>query len=158
MSKHYDNWERLVVAVLRRQQDREIALCPSTDSSAFSSRSSSFSREFYDHLHDAIIKNQNIPFSLSTYTSYLEDERNGKKSYMVGAKDLIITFGNNSVKWQWRFDDNYSREVAEMCSPGRFDVRAKIAAGTLNPRTVYGAYLVYKLRETAEGWRRPRGV
>ena len=43
--------------------------------------------------------------------SYLEDERNGKKSYMVGAKDLIITFGNNSVKWQWRFDDNYSRYV-----------------------------------------------
>ncbi|KAL2463284.1 Serine/threonine-protein phosphatase PP1 isozyme 4 [Forsythia ovata] len=42
MSNNYDNWERLVEAVLRREHDREIALSYSRESS-FSSRSSSFS-------------------------------------------------------------------------------------------------------------------
>lgn len=44
-----------------------------------------------------------------------------------------------------------------MCSSGRFDVRARIGAGMLNPRTVYGAHLVYKLRETAEGVETAKG-
>ncbi|KAL1548365.1 putative F-box protein PP2-B12 [Salvia divinorum] len=230
MSKHYDNWERLVVAVLRRQHDREIAQRRSTNSSAFSSRSSSFNCEFYDQLHGAIIKysnNQNFPFSSSstvsnslasdkqggeitterkkkfpqlkrqqttpaswqrpssgsksrflnpsrsknTYMnyappsrpswckqSYLEDERNAKKSYMVGAKDVIITFGNDSGNWEWRFDDDDFREVAELRSSWTLDVGAKMGAGLLKARSVYAAYLVYKLTETAEGLESAKGI
>ncbi|XP_022858422.1 probable serine/threonine-protein kinase PIX13 isoform X2 [Olea europaea var. sylvestris] len=41
MSNNYDNWERLVVAVLRREKDRQLALAPSRESS-ISSVSSSF--------------------------------------------------------------------------------------------------------------------
>ena len=44
--------------------------------------------------------------------SYLEDERNGKKSYMVGAKDLTIAFGNDSRNWEWRFEDDSRYESA----------------------------------------------
>ncbi|KAL2463286.1 Serine/threonine-protein phosphatase [Forsythia ovata] len=42
MSNNYDNWERIVEAVLRREHDREIALSYSRESS-FNSTSSSFS-------------------------------------------------------------------------------------------------------------------
>ncbi|KAK4430030.1 Integrin-linked protein kinase [Sesamum alatum] len=42
MSKNYDNWEKLVEAVLRREQLRQIALSDSTTCSYISSASSSF--------------------------------------------------------------------------------------------------------------------
>ncbi|XP_073158615.1 BRASSINOSTEROID INSENSITIVE 1-associated receptor kinase 1-like isoform X1 [Henckelia pumila] len=48
MSMVYDNWERLVAAVLKREQLREIALCPSFSSS------SSFSSDFrFDPSHSS---------------------------------------------------------------------------------------------------------
>lgn len=60
MSKNYDNWERLVRVVLRRERDRAIALRHSTDDSSISSTSSSsfdhaFSSpfQFDHHLHNS---------------------------------------------------------------------------------------------------------
>lgn len=51
MSVVYDNWERLVEAVLDREKLRQIALCPSFDSvlSDFSSRFS-FDSSLQDHV------------------------------------------------------------------------------------------------------------
>ncbi|KAL2551214.1 putative serine/threonine-protein kinase PIX13 [Forsythia ovata] len=49
MSNNYDNWERLVGAVLRREQFRQLALAHSRESST-SSLSSSFSFRF-ESLH-----------------------------------------------------------------------------------------------------------
>ncbi|KAK6127700.1 hypothetical protein DH2020_038540 [Rehmannia glutinosa] len=46
MSKNYDNWERLVEAVLRRGLLRELALCDSTSPSIISSASSSFNHGY----------------------------------------------------------------------------------------------------------------
>ncbi|KAG6431252.1 hypothetical protein SASPL_109330 [Salvia splendens] len=99
MSNQYDNWERL-----RRQHDREIALCPSTNSSPFSSRSSSFNSEFYYQLHSAIIKhsnNPNFPFSSATMASnslvkiVVRVSMNDKKSL---CKALKITTGISGIE------------------------------------------------------------
>ncbi|KAL2558694.1 ubiquitin-conjugating enzyme E2 10-like [Forsythia ovata] len=46
MSRNYDNWERLVVAVLRREKDREVA-CSDSRSTSFSSNSIS---SYFDEL------------------------------------------------------------------------------------------------------------
>lgn len=49
MSKNYDNWEKLVGAVLRRELLRHLALCNSRDSSCLTSPSSSFNLGSDDH-------------------------------------------------------------------------------------------------------------
>ncbi|KAK6153990.1 hypothetical protein DH2020_013629 [Rehmannia glutinosa] len=46
MSKNYDNWERLVEALLRREVLRELASCDSTSPSIISSASSSFNHGY----------------------------------------------------------------------------------------------------------------
>ncbi|KAG8373849.1 hypothetical protein BUALT_Bualt11G0068000 [Buddleja alternifolia] len=48
MSKNYDNWERLVAAVLRREELKRIALSSSLESSTNNSESSSISSPTYD--------------------------------------------------------------------------------------------------------------
>ena len=50
------------------------------------------------------------------------------------------------------------REVAELCSSWTLDVGAKMGAGVLKARSVYAAYLVYKLGETAEGLETAKGI
>ncbi|XP_073151987.1 BRASSINOSTEROID INSENSITIVE 1-associated receptor kinase 1-like [Henckelia pumila] len=55
MSMVYDNWERLVAAVLKREQLREIALCPSFSSS--SSFSSDFRFDPSDSSHVSAVAN-----------------------------------------------------------------------------------------------------
>ncbi|KAG6431254.1 hypothetical protein SASPL_109332 [Salvia splendens] len=76
---------------------------------------------------------------------------------MVRGKDLIIAFGNDLGNWDWRLDDD-SREVAELCSSWMLDIGAEMGAGVLKARSVYAAYLVYKLRETAEGLEKVKGI
>ncbi|XP_047946445.1 uncharacterized protein LOC125192827 [Salvia hispanica] len=101
MSNHYDNWERLVEAVLRRQHDREIALCPSTNSSPSSSRSSSFDSEFYDQLHAAIIKYSNsqiFPFPSATMVKIVVMlSMNDEKSRTKALKLTVEISGIQSV-------------------------------------------------------------
>lgn len=46
MSAVYDNWERLVSAVLKREELRRIALCESFDTSISTDFSSRFSIDF----------------------------------------------------------------------------------------------------------------
>ncbi|XP_022878711.1 uncharacterized protein LOC111396526 isoform X1 [Olea europaea var. sylvestris] len=56
MSRNYDNWERLVGAVLRREQDREVALADSR-STSFSSISISLD---FDEQSLSLPREQNV--------------------------------------------------------------------------------------------------
>ncbi|KAL2542183.1 Uncharacterized protein Adt_03161 [Abeliophyllum distichum] len=57
MSMNYDNWERLVGAVLRREQDREVA-CSDSRSTGFSSNS--ISLDFDELSLNFLIEEQNL--------------------------------------------------------------------------------------------------
>ncbi|KAL7145163.1 hypothetical protein ABFS83_07G061700 [Erythranthe nasuta] len=153
MSKNYDNWERLVAAMLLREKLRWLAMVESRDASTISSRSSSFNSSLYFPVHningrrhhqlsfdEAAAMNgfrrdsfrfmdnedQETTFRPAEQ-NFSFDEKTGKKCYMMGARDLNISHGNSSQNWKWRFDaDSRFAEVAELDSVWRLDIRAKI--------------------------------
>ncbi|KAL0456780.1 UNVERIFIED_CONTAM: F-box protein [Sesamum latifolium] len=84
--------------------------------------------------------------------SFFLDETTGKKCCIVGARDLKISQADRPQNWNWRFDaDSRFSEVAELRSALRLDIREKIKARMLQPRTVYAACLVFKIVEEAAG-------
>ncbi|KAL2558709.1 ubiquitin-conjugating enzyme E2 10-like [Forsythia ovata] len=86
MSKNYDNWERLVGAVLRREKDREVA-CSDSRSTSFSSNSISLD---FDELS----------LSLPREEQNLDNGgRNSRFDYMASSStnDLIAM---NMFRWQ----------------------------------------------------------
>ncbi|KAL0388237.1 UNVERIFIED_CONTAM: F-box protein PP2-B1 [Sesamum radiatum] len=151
MSKNYDNWERLVAAVLLREELRRIALSPSSigsQSSAFTSPSrdladGNFSSERFLHMDHQ---------EMTCRPRFFLDKMTGKNCCMVGARDLKILLADSPKNWKWRFDaDSRFSEVAELRSVLRLDIQAKIKAQKLQPRTVYAACLVFKIAEEAVG-------
>ncbi|CAN0860800.1 F-box protein PP2-B10 [Linum grandiflorum] len=81
------------------------------------------------------------------------------KTVMIGAKDLRITWGENSKHWKWRSDpDSRLGEVAELSNVWWFDVRGKIDMGTnrmlmtLPEKATYVAYFVFKMSSNAQGF------
>ncbi|KAL7105731.1 hypothetical protein ACP275_07G062900 [Erythranthe tilingii] len=111
MSKNYDNWEKLVGAVLKKEQLRQIALCRDLSSSSSSSSSSSTSS-----------------FS-STRTSLFHHQ------FLVynGLRQLM--YPHPAQQFMGCF------EVVEVDSVSSVDIRGKIKTRLLSPRTIYGAYL-----------------
>ncbi|KAI3469951.1 hypothetical protein Pfo_026614 [Paulownia fortunei] len=66
------------------------------------------------------------------------DRRTGSKSYIVGAGDLAITWGDISQYWKWKpHADSRSSEM--------YSLSGKIKTRMLSPNTTYAAYLVFKL-------------
>lgn len=134
MSDHYDNWERLVGAVSRREQYRRLALSHSrTPSNSTTSQSSTPS------------------FSSSPRQNDFQDEKPIKCRWL-GAKELQIAWGNDSRYWNWT-SHTHSRfpEVAELKCVWWLDIVGNIKTRFLSPETTYAAFLVFKLVEGAQG-------
>lgn len=80
MSKNYDNWERLVTAVLRRERDKRMALAHSRDPS-ISSTSSSLDLSFsstsgVDHHQSLVLRERNeLPVDFSGLKTMLPDKQ-----------------------------------------------------------------------------------
>ncbi|KAG8369729.1 hypothetical protein BUALT_Bualt14G0044100 [Buddleja alternifolia] len=135
MSKNYDNWERLVRAVLRKDHDRQIALDHSWESSPISSSSSSFSStsQFNDDQSLAKLHRRKLP--MYHYGSKLDhagwkaflppdeqevvfssismcffiDQRTGKNCFMLGSLNLLLSPMNESeICWNWAHCPNSS--------------------------------------------------
>lgn len=80
--------------------------------------------------------------------SFSLDKRTGKKCYFLGARDLQITWSDTPQYWKWTsLPESRFPEVAELIHVWWLDIRGKIRAGMLSPRTSYTAYLVYKLED-----------
>ncbi|KAL0336432.1 UNVERIFIED_CONTAM: Integrin-linked protein kinase [Sesamum radiatum] len=93
MSKNYDNWEKLVEAVLRREQLRQIALIDSRTCSYISSASSSFdlgsASPFPSSEEDWIISTEEITLP----TSYAKKK---KEKARVSRTFLILSHAHNN--------------------------------------------------------------
>lgn len=87
-----------------------------------------------------------------TWQSFFPDERDGKIWYMLGARRLCITWGDDPINWKWRahLDSRFS-EIAELNDVWWLDIRGKIDINMLSPRTFYAAYLVFRLQEGSRG-------
>ncbi|TKY52051.1 putative F-box protein PP2-B12 [Spatholobus suberectus] len=77
--------------------------------------------------------------------SFQLDKVHGKKCYMLSARTLFIVWGDTPMYWRWTsLPDARFSEVAELVSVCWFEIRGWINTGTLSPKTLYGAYLVFK--------------
>ncbi|CAN0860794.1 F-box protein PP2-B11 [Linum grandiflorum] len=79
---------------------------------------------------------------------------------MIGAKDVRITWGEDSSHWKWTADS----AVGELLNVWWFDVSAKVDMGTnrmlmtLPENASYGAYFLYKLPSDAQGFGEDEGM
>ncbi|PIN21762.1 hypothetical protein CDL12_05532 [Handroanthus impetiginosus] len=84
--------------------------------------------------------------------SFSLEKRSGKKCYMVGARELVISWGDAPVYWEWiSYADSRFSEVAQLRFVCWLDIRGKIKTQMLSPHATYGAYLVFKLAERCHG-------
>ncbi|XP_057809656.1 F-box protein At2g02240-like [Salvia miltiorrhiza] len=88
------------------------------------------------------------------------EKRSGKKCYLMGARELGITWAVDTP-WYWEWTshpDSRFSEVAQLQSVCWLDIRGKINTRMLSPHTKYGAYLVFKLAERCNGLRSANAV
>nr|ACJ84267.1 unknown [Medicago truncatula] len=77
--------------------------------------------------------------------SFQLDKVDGKKCYMLSARSLFIVWGDTPRYWRWIPDpDSRFPEAAELVSVCWFEIRGWISTIMLSPKTLYGAYLVFK--------------
>ncbi|KAM3356907.1 F-box protein PP2-B10 [Capsicum galapagoense] len=77
---------------------------------------------------------------------------NGKKCYLLSARQLTISFSDNQFSWEHTFDaDSRFPEVAFLNSVDLLDIRGRIGTRVLSSRTNYAAYLVFKVSERYHG-------
>ncbi|KAF3668702.1 putative F-box protein-like isoform X2 [Capsicum annuum] len=80
------------------------------------------------------------------------DKTNGKKCYLLSARQLTISFSDNQFSWEHTFDaDSRFPEVAFLNNVDLLDIRGRIGTRVLSSRTNYAAYLVFKVSERYHG-------
>ncbi|XP_059293122.1 F-box protein PP2-B10-like [Lycium ferocissimum] len=84
--------------------------------------------------------------------SFWLDKTNGKKCYLLSARQLTISFSDTQLFWEHTSDaDSRFPEVAFLNSVDLLDIRGKIGTRALSSRTSYAAYLVFKISERYHG-------
>ncbi|KAH6812983.1 hypothetical protein C2S51_022001 [Perilla frutescens var. frutescens] len=171
MSKNYDNWERLVTSVVRRERDRQIALSHSRDNSSTSSTFSSIS-QFDRHHHDSQALDYS-DFTLdhadwktmlpappdkpelvwrSASLRFFLDPTTGNNCFLLGVARLIMSWGDGfNDCWETKFHPK-SRfsEVAELIDSPKFYIEGNVKTKMLSPETSYDAYLVFGVSDRYE--------
>lgn len=78
-------------------------------------------------------------------TSFSLDRMNGKKCYMLGAREVLLSWRGC---WSWTpHPQSRFSEVAKLKCPGSIHIRGKIKSQMLSSNTAYAAYLVFHLAE-----------
>ncbi|OMP01887.1 Phloem protein 2-like protein [Corchorus capsularis] len=86
-----------------------------------------------------------------------EEEKSGKKCFMLYARSLYITWGGREY-WIWNnFKDTSDEniEVAKLSHVCWLDVRGKFKMSDLSPATLYEVVYEVKLTKGASGWELP---
>ncbi|CAN1126075.1 F-box protein At2g02240 [Linum perenne] len=73
------------------------------------------------------------------------DKRNGKKCFMISARELRIEWGDTPEYWRWiSLPESRFAEVAELVDVCWFEIRSEVDSQLLSRSTQYAAYLVFK--------------
>uniref|UniRef100_A0A2N9H321 F-box domain-containing protein n=1 Tax=Fagus sylvatica TaxID=28930 RepID=A0A2N9H321_FAGSY len=84
--------------------------------------------------------------------SFKLEKLSGKISYMLSARELSITWGNDPMYWIWKsIPQSRFSEVAELRTTCWLEIHGKIKTEILSPNTKYGAYLIMKISNRAYG-------
>ncbi|KAG6645959.1 F-box protein PP2-B15-like [Carya illinoinensis] len=84
--------------------------------------------------------------------SFKLEKHSGKKSYMLSARELSITWSDEPLYWSWRsIPESRFSEVAELRTTNWLEIHGRIKTQNLSPNTTYGAYLVLKIYDRAYG-------
>ncbi|KAK4852621.1 hypothetical protein QYF36_025561 [Acer negundo] len=84
--------------------------------------------------------------------SFNLEKSSGKKSYLLSARALSITWSNDPIYWCWvHMTESRFSEVAALRTTNWLEIEGKIKTGMLSSNTKYGAYLVIKIRNNAYG-------
>ncbi|XP_041003510.1 putative F-box protein PP2-B12 [Juglans microcarpa x Juglans regia] len=138
-------WERFL------PPDYRNIIFPSVSSEAASSSSSSLNmlpkKDLYFHLcnNPTLIGNGNRTFAINKWS--------GKKCYMLGARELSISWGDTEYYWQWISSADQSpdlpksrfSEVAHLWLVWWLEIRGSVETKILSPNTTYGAYFIYTI-------------
>ncbi|KZV46308.1 hypothetical protein F511_19794 [Dorcoceras hygrometricum] len=170
MSENYDNWERLVGAVMLKEKLRRIALRPSMDSisiissasSSFRSAPFSFSRAFEFPAQAVLEPKYQETMAISESPRFYVDQRSGKNCYLVGARELQISSVEDSQSWKWTTQPDSSSErlleVGELQAVLWLDIRCKIPSQILPQRKTYAAHLLFNLAKNCKGLESAKAV
>ncbi|KAM0878890.1 hypothetical protein ACQ4PT_034594 [Festuca glaucescens] len=85
--------------------------------------------------------------------SFELDRRSGAKCWMLSARALSITWGDDPSCWTWTADFPGSRfpEVAELVDVCWLEITGKLQLSLFSPRTMYAAYLVFLIADDSYG-------
>ncbi|CAN0897183.1 F-box protein PP2-B15 [Linum grandiflorum] len=80
------------------------------------------------------------------------EKSTGKKSYVLSARDLSITWSNEPLYWSWTSDpESKFSEVAMLRTMSWLEINGQISTRMLTPNTKYGAYLLIKILDRSYG-------
>ncbi|XP_047951997.1 F-box protein PP2-B10-like isoform X2 [Salvia hispanica] len=175
MGKTYDNWERLVKAVSRREEDKLLALTNSVSTSPSSSSSqlsSSLSFQFgHLDLRLVIPDTSRLPMEYSdisvdrkdwkamlppgkrqvvwrsSYMSFSLD-RTGKNCFLLGPMNLIMS--SRGFDGCWRLNEHPQSRFSEVYKLEKAQgiyIEGKINSNWLSSESCYAAYLVFGFAE-----------
>lgn len=84
--------------------------------------------------------------------SFKLDKSTGKISYILSARELSITLGDNSAHWTWKsLSESRFSQVAILKTIQHLEIEAKIKTNTLSKNTKYGVYLIIKILDSSFG-------
>ncbi|KAJ6414058.1 hypothetical protein OIU84_006801 [Salix udensis] len=84
--------------------------------------------------------------------SFRIEKSSGKKSFILSARDLQITWSNDPLYWHWAsLPESRFSEVAVLRTVSWLEIAGKIKTQMLSPNTKYGAYLILKISERSYG-------
>ncbi|EXB60973.1 F-box protein [Morus notabilis] len=84
--------------------------------------------------------------------SFKIERASGKKSYLLSARELSITWSDEPMYWSWKhMTDSRFAEVVELITISWLEIHGKIRTQSLSKNTAYSAYLVLNISNRAYG-------
>ncbi|KAF4361901.1 hypothetical protein F8388_005637 [Cannabis sativa] len=84
--------------------------------------------------------------------SFKIEKSSGKKSYLLSARELLITWGDEPMYWSWKHvKESRFAEVVELRTISWLEIHGKIRTQMLSSNTTYSAYLVMNISNRAYG-------
>ncbi|KAF7847578.1 hypothetical protein BT93_L2820 [Corymbia citriodora subsp. variegata] len=108
-------------------------------------------KSLYLHLCD-----HGVPVSGNQNTIFSLDKKSEKKCFMIGAREMDITWGHDQRYWSWMAEPN-SRfdQVARLLHVWWFYITLRTDTKMLSPKTRYAAYLVFRFNDYRKGFHQP---
>lgn len=106
--------------------------------------SSSYKHLFFALCNPLLLDGGNLSFRL--------EKSSGKKSYILSARELSITWSNDPLYWSWRHvPESRFKEVAELRMTSWLEIKGKIGTKILTEKTSYVVYMIMKITNREYG-------